>query len=284
MHACVCVAVFVSVDEKLRKVKKQDLKVTHKKKLGPKFLEITKTQLKRITSKRVKRLHSDHVRLLESPQSDECEGEPPYEEVLNGEMHKKSKKQSKKKGAIDEVCSLDEIQTTESNSIPKKHKKRKLASSVSVHRNKKRSVSEDNVPLVVSDSDSSLNNKAEVLDEEEEGDINDSKSGGDEREVGGEESCEGESVEGERSVIVTSEKKNAKRKKVYKRIKVGKRWVKETDTSGGAVSDGGREGDGAAPRRKKEIDDERRKKRIEHRRLRRQRKKVFCIVMWYLSV
>lgn len=249
----------VTVDEKLRKVKKQDLKVTHKKKLGP---ETTKTQLKRITGKQLKRSLSDNVRLLEGPQLGECAGEFTNEEMVSGKTHKK---QSKEKGALDQVHGLDVVQTTEIKTTPKKHKRQKLVSSLSVHTSKKkRSINEDKVSLLVSDSDSSLSNKAEVLDEEEE--EGDSKSDGDEREV---EGCEEGGVEGERSAVVTSEKKNAKRTKVTKRIKVGKRWVKEADTNGGTV----REGEGGATRRK-EIDDEKRKKRIEQRRLRRQRKKV----------
>lgn len=246
------------------------MKVTHKKKLGPKFSERTKTKLKGITSKQLKRLPSDNIGLLECLQSSEGTCEPTHEEeVVNG-TQEKSRKLGKKKGTVDGVCGLDVIQTAEVNSTPKTHEKRKLVSSLSVHKSKKKrnSRSEDKVPLLDSDSESDLSNKVTECEEEEE--IRESvKSDGDKGEIGG---CEEGDLAGKESAVVTC-KKNVKRKKKSKRIRVGKRWVKdfEAGANGGTVSDGGREEDAVAVRN---TDDERRKKRIEQRRLRRQRKKV----------
>lgn len=274
---CDCKYVCVSGDDKLRKVKRQDLKVTHKKKLGPKYSEKTKTKLKRITSKQLKRLPSDNIRLLECLQSSEGTCEPTHEEVVN-ETQEKSRKLGKKKGTADRVHGLDVIQTAEIKSTPKTHKKQKLASSLSVHKSKRKQStrSEDKVQPLGSDSESGLNNnkEAECDDDEEEEDIRESeKSDRDKGEVDEEGGCKEGYVAGKESAVMMCKKKNAKRKKESKRIKVGKRWVKdfEAGANGGTVSDGGREGGAVAVRN---TDDERRKKRIEQRRLRRQRKKV----------
>ena len=272
---CDCKYVCVSGDDKLRKVKRQGLKVTHKKKLGLKFSEKTKTKLKRITSKQLKRLPSDNIRLLECLQSSEgtCTCDPTHEEVVNG-TQEKSRKPGKKKGTADRVHGLDVIQTAEIKSTPKTHKKQKLVSSVHKSKRKRSTRSENKVPLLGSDSESGLSNKEAGCDDDDEEDIRESeKSGSDKGEVDEEGCCKECYMEGKEGAVVTCKKKNAKRKKASKRIKVGKRWVKdfEPGANGGTVSDGGREGGAVAVRN---TDDERRRKRIEQRRLRRQRKKV----------
>ena len=141
-------------------MKKNELKVTQKQRLGPNLSEKAKMKLKSVTGKKLKRSLSGNVRLLES---DDLVRESTHEEVANGKTREncKSKKHGEK-GTMDAEHSMDVVRTAETNTPPKKYQKRGLVSSLKIHRSKKRrTVSEDRMPLLRSDSDGSLSDQVE---------------------------------------------------------------------------------------------------------------------------
>ena len=265
------------------KGKKHDLKVTQQQKLGPDLSEKAKKTIRKVTGKRLRRSLSDIGALLEF---DEHVSMPKNVANRRAQDSSKSKTHSKKKERLDIVSELDEMRTIETSMRLKKHKKRNLMSNLKSRRNKKRrTTSEDRVPLPHSESDSSLSDEGEKGGS---GDCEERESGGDVGavDVGG---CDGEGVEGDVSAKVTSKKRRGN-KKATSRVRVGKHWVKAgsgQSSAGQTVSDVAEEGGGVTRVRKRGIDEDRRKKRIEHRRLRRQRKKVrpaqiYSVISWYL--
>ena len=245
-----------------------DLKVTRKRKLGPKVTKKAKTKLKRLTGKESsKGTFGDHVTPI-----DQTEPSESLLESANGSesrTHLKKKLTGKSQGSV---------RTSESSQKP-----------LTSGKMKRKGVSEDGVCVLRhSDSDSSLSDQGEM--------VSGGESGSGECEAGdsgepGEDSDSGPGVEfreeDEGGKVVKGTKKG---KKVYSRIKKGNRWVKASNSQplveeGG---DGTREVDrsGSTMKRKRPMDEESRRKRIEHRKLRRQRKKVkqtssFMIVTLY---
>ena len=259
---------------KVKKIKKGGLKVTQQEKLGPNLPERVKKKIKKATGKQLRSSLSDKVALLEFD-----ENESMHKDVIKrrGRESSKSNACSKRRKRMG---TAPDMRTAETNTHLKCKKRKNLRSRKS---KKRRTTSGDRVPLLHSDSDSSLS------DEREKGfsrDCEDSDSGDDVEEVnvgeGGQ--CDQEEVESEMSEEVTSKKK--RNKKVLSRVRVGKHWVKAGSgqsftgqgvsvlTGEGEEGEGEKGGEGATGKTKRRIDEEKRKKRIEHRRLRRQRKKV----------
>ena len=248
-----------------------DLKVTRKRKLGPKVTKKAKTKLKRLTGKASSNgTFDDHVTLI-----DQTEPSESLSESANGS---ESRLKSKKKLTGQ---SQGSVRTSESSKKPltrgKKRKSERLLKKLGKKKRRK-GVSEDRVHLLRhSDSDSSL------IDQGEMGSGGESGSGeceaGDSGELGG-DSGGGPGVELREEDEVGKDVKSMKKgKNVYSRIKKGNRWVKASNSQP-LVEEGGdgtgEEVDGISStmKRKRPMDEESRRKRIEHRKLRRQRKKV----------
>ena len=267
----------VDTHKRVRKVRKGELKVTQKEKLGPRLSEKVKKKLKSMTGKKLKRSLSDSVGLLEPCQSDSGSA---HEEPGNVKSPKKLKSQNRDKKSGSEKKEHEEDASEEGGG------ERRLAEGVKKRKSKQRKiVSEDRVPLLHSSSDSSLSDEVGDWGGPGESDSGEGGSGdgdGGREEVDGDGKCEAEN--GIDVETATTNGKSEAKKKTSTRVKVGKRWVK----AGGSgpeqpavVGNGGREGEkegwGSGRRGRRTVDDERRKKRIEHRKLRRQRKKVSSI-------
>ena len=267
----------VDTHKRVRKVRKVELKVTQKEKLGLCLSEKVKKKLESVTGKKLKRSLSDTVGLLEPCQSDSGSA---HEEPGNVKSPKKLKSQNRDKTRRK---SGSEKKEQEEDASEEGGRERRLAEGVK--KRKRKIVSEDRVPLLHSSSDSSLSDEVgdwEVPGESDSGEGGSGDGDGGREEVAGDGKCEAEN--GIDVETATTNGKSEAKKKTSTRVKVGKRWVK----AGGSgpeqpavVGNGGREGEkegwGSGRRGRRTVDDERRKKRIEHRKLRRQRKKVSSI-------
>ena len=269
----------------LEESQRGNLKLTRRKKLGPRVSKRAKLKLKRLTARRLfKEASSDVVSLLDSTQLSESASlngteEPNTSQHETTETVRSSKKRKKRKEVS--VGNLGTSLETDATSVGSRKNRRTELASKSVQSKKSRRLSEDKVSLIRQwNSESSLSDQGEVWSGRE---VESECESGD---VG--ESCENGDNEADISSHAKDSSTNASSKKVSNknrrktRVKIGKKWVKAKTqpppTSRGTGNGGDGEtrwqGDGPRGKRRRPMDEDSRQKRIEHRKLRRQRKKV----------
>ena len=159
-------------------LKDDNLKLTHKKKLGTKLSAKTKTRLKTLTGKKLlKRTNSDCIQLIEPQLSEDSTTDESVNETENISIdHKSTKHEKLKKNKVQDRVPHETITgRCDLNSVDVRKHKTKLKQVKSKKRKKQEKIdSMDKVRLIQSssDSDDSLNDQVEMVhgDEEEYGD------------------------------------------------------------------------------------------------------------------
>ena len=272
-----------------------NLKVTRKRKLGPKLSKKAKTQLKRLTGTTLKRTFSDSVKLIDS-----TDHSGSLLESANVPETRTRLKPTRTKGNKTRKKALKDCTTTtgDGKEAARRGKKKKSEVLLKNLRRKKRKRESEEERVGHSDSLSEqgeAGGSGECEDGESgSGECEDGESGSGECEDGESGECEdgerweqSDSGPGELGEVEEEEKervpkRNKRVKNTFSRVKIGNRWVKAGNTRSTVEEGGGGggqevEGSGSKVKRKRPMDEESKRKRIEHRRLRRQRKKVHTL-------
>ena len=253
-----------------------NLKVTRKRKLGPKLSKKAKTQLKRLTGTTLKRTFSDSVKLIDS-----TDHSGSLLESANVPETRTRLKPTRTKGNKTRKKALKDCTTTtgDGKEAARRGKKKKSEVLLKNLRRKKRKRESEEERVGHSDS---LSEQGEA-GESGSGECEDGESGSGECERWEQsDSGPGELGEVEEEEKERVAKRNKRVKNTFSRVKIGNRWVKAGNTRSTVEERGGGggqevEGSGSKVKRKRPMDEESKRKRIEHRRLRRQRKKVHTL-------